>query len=246
MRRRKALLASLICVLAIGVSGCGNAIPELTEAEQQAVTDYAVDLVLKYDVNYQSRLVELSEEDLREDLEQEQEAVEETPAPEENEGMEPVESTPEVSIGDEAVSTLSVEEVLGWSGICELSYQSFQIAASYETNSEEQGYVSVEAAQGNQLLVASFSLKNLSSEEQHINMIANDAKFSLNVGGSGSKKCQLTLLENDLSTYFGDVPVNESVDVVLIVEMAEDLLKDVASLSLNVQNGEKIATIPLF
>lgn len=242
MKRRKLLLASLLCLLAFGLSGCGDAIPELTESEEQAITDYAVDLVLKYDVNYQSRLVELSEEDL---AEPEDEPVV-TPVPEESAGMDPVETLPEVSVGEAVVSNLSAEEVLGWEGICELNYQNFQVSESFETNSAELGYVSVEAAEGNKLLVASFSLNNISADEQHINMIANDASFSLNVGNGGQKKCQLTLLENDLSTYFGDIPANDSVEVVLIVEMAEDLLVDVASLKLNVENEEKIATIQLF
>ena len=242
MKRRKTLLASLLCVLAVGVSGCGNAIPELTESEEQAITDYAVDLVLKYDANYQSRLVEISEEDLAE----EEEEIVVTPVPEESAGMDSAEKVPEVPVVEVPVSNLSVEDVLGWNGICELKYHEFQISDSFETNSAEQGYVSVEAADGNKLLVASFSLNNISAEAQHINMIANDADFSLNVGNGSAKKCQLTLLENDLSTYFGDVPANGSVDVVLIVEMAEDLLADVASLTLNVENEEKKATISLF
>lgn len=242
MKRRKMLLASLLCVLAIGVSGCGDAIPELTESEEQAITDYAVDLVLKYDANYQSRLVELSEEDLTE----EETEIGATPVPEEDAGMEPVEKIPEVQVGETPVSNLSVEEVLGWNGVCELKYQDFQISDSFETDSAEQGYVSVEATDGNKLLVASFSLNNLSAEELHVNMIASDVDFRLNVGNGSAKKCQLTLLENDLSTYFGDIPANGNVDVVLIVEMAEDLLADVTSLTLNVENEEKIATIPLF
>lgn len=243
MKRRKMLLASVLCVLVVGVSGCGNAIPELTESQEQAITDYAVDIVLKYDVNYQSRLVELSEEDL---AESEEAVVTPGPAPEESVGMDPVEKVPEVSVGEAVTANLSVEEVLGWTDICKLNYKEFQIADSFETDSAEQGYVSVEAAEGNKLLVAGFTLENVSSQEQHINMIANDAKFSLNVGNGSVKRCQVTLLENDLSTYFGDVPANGSADVVLIVEMAEELLQDVASLTLNVENGEKIATIPLF
>ena len=243
MKRRKQLLASMLCILAIGVSGCGNAIPELTESQEQAITDYAVDLVLKYDVNYQSRLVELSEEDL---VEEEAVIVTPSPAPQESTGMDPVEKVPEVSVGEVVVSNLSAEEVLGWTDICKLSYKDFSITDSFETDSAEQGYVSVEAAEGNKLLVVSFSLENVSSTEQHINMLVNDVDFSLKVGGKAAKRCQLTLLENDLSTYFGDIPASGSVDVVLIVEMAEDLLGDVASLVLNVENEEKIATIPLF
>ena len=244
MKRRKMLLASLLCLLAASFSGCGDAIPELTESEEQAITDYAVDLVLKYDANYQSRLVELTEEDIAET--EEAPVPVETPVPEQNVGMRPVEDIPEVQVGETVVSNLSVEEVLGWSGVCELKFEEFQISDSVETSSAQQGYVSVEASEGNKLLVAKFSLDNISAEEQHINMIANNASFSLNVGNGSAKKCQLTLLENDLSTYFGDIPANDSVDVVLIIEMAEDLLKDVASLELNVENEEKIATISLF
>ena len=243
MKRRRLLLASVLCMLAVSLSGCGDAIPELTESQEQAVTDYAVDLVLKYDNNYQSRLVELTEEDLARTPAP---VLTPTPAPQESEGMDPVEKLPEVSVGETVVSNLTAEEVLEWCGVCELKYEDFQLTASYETSSAEKGYVSVEAAVGNKLLVARFSLNNISAQEQHINMLAMDADFSLNVDNETLKKCQLTLLENDLSTYFGDIPASGSVEVVLIAELAEDLVKDVASLTLNVENEEKIATISLF
>lgn len=241
--RRKLLLASVLCVLMVGLSGCGDAIPELTDSEQQAVTDYAVDLVLKYDQGYQSRLVELTPEEIAETPEP---APTLTPKPVVEEGMKPEDELPETMVGEIVTNHLSAEEVLGWNGMCELKYEDFAITDSYETSSAEQGYVSVEATEGNKLLVARFSLNNISEAEQHINMLAYDADFSLKVDAEAAKKCQITLLENDLSTYFGDIPANDSVEVVLIVEMAEDLVKDVASLTLNVENEEKIAAIQLF
>lgn len=243
MKRRKLLLASVLCVLTVGLSGCGDAIPELTESEQQAITDYAVDLVLKYDKNYQSRLVELTPEEL---LETPAPAPTPTPVPEVSEGMGPVDKLPETMVGESGVNSLSAEEVLGWNGMYQLRYEDFQLTDSYETSSPEQGYVSVEASAGNTLLVARFSLNNVSAVEQHINMLAYDADFSLKVDSEPVKQCQITLLENDLSTYFGDIPANGTVEVVLIAEMAEDSVKDVASLTLNVENEEKIATIQLF
>lgn len=243
MRRRKLLLASMLVVLTVGLSGCGDAIPEMTESQQQAVTDYAVDLVLKYDKNYQSRLVMLTPEEL---METSAPAVTASPAPEKEEATDVVEKLPETMVGETIENNLTAEEVLGWSDICELKYEDFQVVDSYETNSAGQGYVSVEASAGNKLVVARFSLKNVSAVEQHINMLAFDAGFGLKVDSERVKKCQITLLENDLSTYFGDIPVNGSVEVVLVCEMAEDLVKDVASLILNVENEEKIATIKLF
>lgn len=243
MRRRKMLLASMLVVLTVGMSGCGDAIPEMTESQQQAVTDYAVDLVLKYDKNYQSRLVALTPEEL---METPAPVVTPSPAPDQKDEMNGAEKLPETMVGEVIENTLTAEEVLGWSDICELQYEDFQVVDSYETNSAEQGFVSVEASAGNKLVVARFSLNNVSGVEQHINMLAFDAGFGLKVDSEKVKKCQITLLENDLSTYFGDIPVGGSVEVVLVAEMAEDLVKDVSSLDLNVENEEKIATIKLF
>ncbi|MCM1087931.1 MAG: hypothetical protein NC419_07215, partial [Muribaculaceae bacterium] len=52
----------LLCGIGIAciLTGCGNTMPELTEEENDIITEYAVSLLLKYDKNYNSRLIDLA------------------------------------------------------------------------------------------------------------------------------------------------------------------------------------------
>lgn len=75
----------LLCGLGIAciVTGCGRTV-ELTEEENEIITEYAVGLLLKYDKYYNNHLVELTEETDTAETQPE----EEEPLPEENNDTE--------------------------------------------------------------------------------------------------------------------------------------------------------------
>ena len=55
-------------LIAVVMTGCGNTIPEMTEAEQELVVEYAANTLLKYDKYYERKLIELTlEQELAED-----------------------------------------------------------------------------------------------------------------------------------------------------------------------------------
>ena len=56
--KKKIVCGALLCVMALGMTACGNEIPDLTEAESQRVGEYAAVTLLKYDANNRSRLVD--------------------------------------------------------------------------------------------------------------------------------------------------------------------------------------------
>lgn len=241
--KRKSMVAGALCIAAVCLGGCGNQIPDMTEEEQQAITDYAVELVLKYDVGHQSRLVALSADASAAVTEAPKAEV--TPAPEVGEGVEteitetmaPTEVLPEEVLGGTTAEKMSIEEVLDWEGSLKLDYKECTVLTSYDA-----GALSVDAAEGNRLLVATFTLSNPSTQTQRLNMIAGEEKFYLAVGDGAFWKCQMTLLENDLSTFFGEIGAGESREVILIIEGKEELLQDVQALSLKVENGALSAT----
>ena len=51
--QKKIILFSLLIGLCFVISSCGSAIPEMTESQEQQITQYMADLLLEYDVNYQ-------------------------------------------------------------------------------------------------------------------------------------------------------------------------------------------------
>ena len=243
---RKRILAALLVSAAIMLTGCGNAIPDMTDEQLQAVGEYAAQLLLSHDVNYKSRLVDV-ETLVTETV---SESPQETPAPEktpepENVGMDPVEDTPIVDMTQGGQqSNMKLEEALGLSEQMVLSYTGYDILAHYPEDTTDEEYFTIDAEAGNQLLVLHFTLQNQGEGTETVNTINRKLLIKVSVNGI-SKYCLSTLLENDLTLYCEDLNPGESREVVILAEYDNESLLDVASIALNIKNEDKEATIRL-
>lgn len=251
MKKKK--VAALLTGMALMMAGCGNAIPDMTDEQLQAVGEYTAMLLLSHDVNYRSRLVDIETLITEEAGPFEQETPQETPAPEEtpapgNVGMDPTQDTPVIDLtgeqGNEEQSVVSLEEALGLSGQLTLSYTGHEITDSYPQDESVEEYFTVDAEDGNQLLVLHFTLQNQGEGTEMAN--TREQKLMVRVSVNGITSVSLTtLLENDLMLYQEGLNPGETREVVLLAEFEAQSLRDVASVELNVKNDDKNATIQL-
>ena len=58
MKRQKIYGIIILCLIVF--TGCGATLPPMTEAQQDAVAEYAAALVMRHTRDYSSRLVDLS------------------------------------------------------------------------------------------------------------------------------------------------------------------------------------------
>ena len=248
---KKKIVAALLTGMALMMAGCGNAIPDMTDDQLQEVGEYTAMLLLSHDVNYRSRLVDVetlvTEEAEPFERPQETPTPEETPAPE-NVGMDPTEDTPVVDLtggqGNEEQSVVSLEEALGLSGQLTLSYTGHEIADSYPRDEASEEYFTVDAEDGNQLLVLHFTLQNHGEGTEMAD--TRGEKLTVRVSVNGITSVSLTtLLENDLMLYQEGLNPGETKEVVLLAEFEALTLRDVTSVELNVKNDDKNATIQL-
>ncbi len=250
---KKKIVAALLTGMALMMAGCGNAIPDMTDEQLQAVGEYTAMLLLSHDVNYRSRLVDIETLITEEAGPFEQETPQDTPAPEEtpapgNVGMDPTQDTPVVDLtgeqGNEEQSVVSLEEALGLSGQLTLSYTGHEITDSYPQDESAEEYFTVDAEDGNQLLVLHFTLQNQGEGTEMAN--TREQKLMVRVSVNGITSVSLTtLLENDLMLYQEGLNPGETREVVLLAEFEAQSLRDVASVELNVKNDDKNATIQL-
>ena len=250
---KKKIVAALLTGMALMMAGCGNAIPDMTDEQLQAVGEYTAMLLLSHDVNYRSRLVDIETLITEEAGPFEQETPQDTPAPEEtpapgNVGMDPTQDTPVIDLtgeqGNEEQSVVSLEEALGLSGQLTLSYTGHEITDSYPHDESAEEYFTVDAEDGNQLLVLHFTLQNQGEGTEMAN--TREQKLMVRVSVNGITSVSLTtLLENDLMLYQEGLNPGETREVVLLAEFEAQSLRDVASVELNVKNDDKNATIQL-
>lgn len=241
MKRRVSELLSLV-IMAMALTGCGSAIPEMTKEQEDMVVDYAVATLLKYDINHSEKLVKLAsvEEALGE-----QELVEpesEQPVEEHSEQeMDVVKEMDEAGTeNSEGSQDISVEELLG---IPNVSLQCFgyEIDDIYPPNSEEIHFV-MNAAEGSQLLVVKFTLQNLSSTEQTVSIQPGSVRIKMLLNGK-EKNALTTMLLNDLASYQGTLEAGESVELVVIGEYKTEELQEIEKLDLKIKANESEAMI---
>lgn len=240
--KKKAIAIALAAVLCLGLTACGeNAIPEMTEDELQAVGEYAATVLMKYDADHRSRLVELS---LPEE-EASVPAVSAAPAQTgEQGGMRPTDDTP-VENRAEVQNSYSMEEVMGLAAGMTVSFAGQEFCEQYPYEGDNT-YFAVAASEGRKLLVLKFELKNTGGQDTPVDILTSECVFQVTVNGDYTRRALTTMLLNDMSTYVGTVGAGESQEVVLVIETEEERTEELSSVVLNLKNESKTYTIQLF
>lgn len=244
MKRLNVLLCSIgfACVL----SGCGQTVPELTEEENEIITEYAVSLLLKYDKNYNSHLVDLS-------------AYEESIAESENEepaeDMIPDEELPEENVEEPATEIIdateeieaqasSIEEFYGIEGFS-FQYTGYDLVSEYPaiTENSADAFFAMEATPGMQLLIMKFQVTNQNGMDSMLDTFQYGMKVRITVNEEDPKSALSTMLLNDLQSFRGTLEAYGQTELVTVIEVPEGT--SVGDLSLILRSDSDSATLPL-
>lgn len=243
MKRKSGKIFAAAVALAFGMTGCAeNQIPDMTQEEIRAVGEYIAVTMMKYDRNHKSRLMELSA-----DVIFPPEENPETSEPEEPSGMGPVDDTPVIdAAGDSTVAgTYSMEEVLGFPEGVTVEFREYKLCDYYPENSED-SYFTIPASEGNQLLALSFWVTNSSAEERNVDLQAMEPEFKITVNGEHTRKTlPITMLPNDMTVFSETLAAGESKEAVLLIEVGENMAKELSSIRLDVKNEEKTCMLTL-
>lgn len=227
MRLKKIILGicigSLFCI-----TGCGVAFPEITQEQEDAIVEYAANVVMRYTRNYDSRLVDLS---LYENPVEKPEEDKEDKS-EEQGGMDPVADTPVVdSSSGETVGNIA--QVLLPEGM-DIRFTGYRLVDSYPDDDSGNPYFAMDdASAGNKYLVLGFTLSNNTEAEQRTDIFSMDARFTVLINGTERKPVFTTLLLDDLGTYVGTLGAGEEVELVLLAEVSDTLAGEISELSLS-------------
>lgn len=225
MTKFRFLTIVLSSCLVFSLTGCQSAIPELTEEEQDVVTQYMADILLKYDANYQDALLE--EEELAIALEEQREKEEaarlEAEEQERLEQEQMEENKPDdIEINTEP-SYAEVSEMASAAGIdqVEFDYLGYELVSQYPQAEDDELVFVMTPTAGNELLVMKFNLANVSGNDCEVDMINTGTSYAVKINDSSYVPVLTTLMENDLSTLITTVPVESGTEVVLISEVSE-------------------------
>lgn len=238
-------------VLMLWLNGCGNAIPDMTQEQQDMVTEYAAQLLLKYDANYKSTILteeqsREAEEELIRDAElaaliQERQEMQQAATGNESGGEGETPSEPETPVYTD------VDSFLGLSDSVEIEYAGYLVCDNYPESTAANDWQGVARATStnSKLVVFTFTLKNVSGSDYLLDMASLGAKFSFRINGNITKTSLTTLLTNDLMMYRDTIPAGETVNAVLLIEMPASDTENFTSIKMTMKLGDSRAETTL-
>ena len=231
MKKKKLLVAAIICSFGLMMAGCGGQelTLSLTEEEQKLVSGYAASVLMKYNVGSNMRVLsgeELTQAEIAEQAQKEKETRRQQLA-EEYRNAEQVSQTTNsmnTSGGQSGTGeTIAAIEDLGNFMALEdfsITYQNYEVTDSYG-QMDDGLMMAMDATAGNKLLVAHFSVTNNTGEVRELDILSMGGRFRLTVDGK-TLQSQYTLLLNDLSMYKGQIEAGVTMDMVLVFEISQE------------------------
>lgn len=216
-----------IFLAAAMLTGCGGT--ELSKEQSALVAQYAAGLLLKYDRNYNDKL--LTDEEIAAAEEAERLAAEKqaelekireemknpskTDTSEDNNSQEQEAEEPKVAMND----------ILKVSGF-DIQYVGYELLEAYppaekDANSEDV-YFSLNAAPGKKLLTLRFRVTNKGEQAAKISLLDKEMLCKLVMPDGSKKNAMMTMLLNDLAFYEEEFQAGESKEAVIIFDIKED------------------------
>lgn len=248
-------------MLMTGLTGCGYELPELTEDQEQLISDYSAALLLKYDSKSPSRLLPegtVTHIEYVDPSEGEAAPAEVIP---EGEPLDiPVDDTPQYSSEDVMVNDTdgtssagdgAVAYSDGFSSFLEgtgldIEYSGhYEVVSAYPSGEDANPFLSVEASPGNKLLVLHFNLTNISSEDSAVNLGRLGLRYRVSLNGAGNKYVMTTLLTNDIMSYVGSLGVGETTDLVAVCELSDAEAETISTIDFTIKGSSNSSVISL-
>lgn len=242
----------MFCLSAFWLVGCEQVV-DLTDEETQLIAEYAAELLLKYDINYEDRIDEgyqkaedMASEELEKFINGEttelataivstEEGSTETTV-DDNQSQEDTETVDnENSLSDEMpVGTESnIASIAGVAG-ADITYREYSIVDKYPATDEQGEFIYLEASQGYQLLVLHFDVVNKTQEVLPVSLIDVGLDYRVVCNGSKAAKPMLTILMDDLGTLETNVEPNATQEAVLVFQVSEGMQQQLETMDLYV------------
>lgn len=260
IKKKLLLLLFSLCVLLL--VGCGQVV-DLTDEETQLIAEYAAELLLKYDINFEDRLDEgyqKAEEMSSEALEQwnssemttevatefsvDEEMTEnvvstETMTTEDSEEIDnnlSDDADDEGATDDDKIPAGTESNIAVIAGIegADITFRQYSIVDKYPATDEQGEFIYLEASEGYQLLVLQFDVVNKTDDLLPISLIDLELDYRVVCNGSKAAKPMLTILMDDLGTLETNVEPNASQEAVLVFQVSDGMQQKLETMDLYV------------
>ncbi len=150
------------------------------------------------------------------------------------------ESSSETSLSEGTVLSETDKQSLG-NGLY-LTYTGYYVTTSYPQ--DDDSFV-ITADTGKKLLVLGFRVMNETSSAVTLDMVSTNPHFQILVNGENIGYTGVTILENDLSSFYGTIAAGEKKSLVLVKQISEADSKNIDSLGMiaSINGTEQTVTL---
>jgi predicted small lipoprotein YifL len=237
----KKIILIMVVMLMFTLTGCIHKY-QLSEADTEVAAEYMAGLLLDQDENYKPDLLDREELAAGEPVEEntaEDTVIEPTTAPDNGDSTTQTEENSGAT--GEAEDNFTIAEVIGTKDF-DIQYEGYKLCDVYPED-ESNAYFSLTPLKGNQLLVASFTVKNITSEKKRLDLRKSEVAYQLDINVGTIYKPLLTLLENNLKYIDITIGAGKKESVLLIFEVSKDI--DINNINLIISNGAKTEIIEI-
>ena len=228
------------------LTGCKDAIPEMTDEQEKLITEYAANLLLKYDKVYEQGV--LTDDDLSEESERlekiadikSQVLIQKEIKEAEKKEKEEKKNKEENSETTKKVSA-DIDSFLGIDGI-DINYLGMTICSQYPEDTQTNDWQGITRASGNnKLVVLSFEISNNTGSEYYLDMAEHKAKYVVNFNEKLNKTPITTMLINDFIYYKGTLQPGEKINNVIIAQVSSEEAESITSVKIKMKYNENTA-----
>ena len=225
MKKRMQFLAILLASTVV-LGGCGTALYELTDDEEDLIVSAAAQAVAKHNVFQIDGMTDVEPEI-------ETETQENTTEQDTQQVQEETNTNTNTNTGgtqtDTQTKEIALSDLLGKN--LKVSYKGYSIASSYQ----EGDYFSVNAASGKTLIIMNINVKNTGKKNTKIDMLSKDVTFYGCFNGTDRIVEKKILSTKNLSTYQGKIKPGKSIKTVLVFEVSKKQADEISTQDLQVE-----------
>ena len=137
-----------------------------------------------------------------------------------------------------APEAVTLTEALAIPGL-EFSYKDYSVSNTYKQGD----YFSLDAKEGNTYVILNVNIANTGSETVNCDLLLKQPIFTLKINEEPGVKNEVSMLENDVSTYIGAIEGGQTVAGILIFEVPAASAENISSLQLTLQMNETTTEI---